>query len=170
MGRKTSLVNKMKLSALVALLSIAISAPVQAEIVVIGNQLLPVTTLSRDEIYRIYLGKTKYLPNGAKIVPIDQKVGTASRSQFYSSILRKTETEIKSYWSRITFSGQGNPPAQQDDDIAVRNQVSEDPNCLGYIDKSLVDSSVKIVYSQPFNVKPKNSLRRLAISAMMQKG
>jgi ABC-type phosphate transport system substrate-binding protein len=164
-----SFANKFWLSA--ALLVAVIAAPaVQAEIVVISNLQLPITTLSRDEVSRIYLGKTKYLPNGSKIVPIDQKQGTISRSKFYSDIIHKTETEIKSYWSRITFSGQGNPPLQQDDDVAVKNLVAEDANCLGYIDKSLVDDSVKIVYSQPLFGQSKNNLSNLAMNAMMVKG
>lgn len=164
-----SLANKTWLSAV--LLVAALAAPaVQAEIVVISNLQLPITTLSRDEVSRIYLGKTKYLPNGSKIVPIDQRQGTISRSKFYSDIIHKTETEIKSYWSRITFSGQGNPPLQQDDDVAVKNLVAEDANCLGYIDKSLVDDSVKIVYSQPLFGQSKNNLSNLAMNAMMVKG
>ena len=161
---RTSLTHTLFLMAMLA------APAAQADIVVIANKLLPVTTMSRDEVSRIYLGKTKFLPNGDKIVPIDQKQGTTSRSQFYGNILQKSETEIKSYWSRVTFSGQGNPPLQQDDDVAVKNLVAEDANCLGYIDKSLVDSSVKIIYSQPLFGQPKNNLSNLAMNAMMVKG
>ena len=162
--------EKASLTSTLFLMAMLAAPAAQADIVVIANKMLPVTTMSRDEISRIYLGKTKFLPNGEKIVPIDQKQGTTSRSQFYGNILRKSETEIKSYWSRVTFSGQGNPPLQQDDDVAVKNLVAEDPNCLGYIDKSLVDSSVKIIYSQPLFGQPKNNLSNLAINAMMVKG
>lgn len=142
----------------------------QAEIVVIGNQALPVTSLSRDEIYRIYMGKTTFLPNGAKVVPVDQKIGAVSRSQFYKGTLRKSETEMKSHWSRIIFAGQGNPPLQQDDDVAVKKLVAQDTNCLGYIDKSLVDKSIKVVYSQPVFSKSVGNVSTLAMNAMMQKG
>ncbi len=166
---KASLVNKCRLSVLF-LVAAMVAPTVQAEIVVISNLQLPVTTLSRDEVSRIYLGKTKFLPNGSKVIPVDQKQGTISRSKFYSDIIHKTEPEIKSYWSRIIFTGQGNPPLQQDDDVAVRNLVAQDANCLGYIDKSLVDDSVKIVYSQPLFGQSKNNLSNLAMNAMMVKG
>ncbi|MCS5711659.1 hypothetical protein [Candidatus Berkiella aquae] len=146
-----------------------VSPAVQAEIVVISNHQLPVTSLSRDEVYRIYLGKTKFLPNGTKVIPIDQKMGAVSRCQFYKSIIHKTETEIKSYWSRVIFTGQGNPPLQQDDDLAVKEMVAKDTHCLGYIDKSLVDQSVKVVYSQPSFGKTIGNVT-LALNAMMQKG
>lgn len=143
----------------VAAILLGLSLPLKAEIVVIANKDLSVTSLSRDDIYRIYLGKTKFLPNGTKVIPVDQKQGSTSRNQFYSNIIHKTETEIKKYWSQIIFTGQGTPPLQQDDDHAVKDLVAQDINCLGYIDRSLVDSSVKIIY-----------MSTLAMNAMMKKG
>ncbi|HRE31956.1 MAG TPA: hypothetical protein PLD88_08285, partial [Candidatus Berkiella sp.] len=96
---------KVSVTTLMSLWIGLVSPALQAEIVVIGNHQLPVTSLSRDEVYRIYLGKTKFLPNGTKVIPIDQKMGAVSRSQFYKAVIHKTETEIKSYWSRVIFTG-----------------------------------------------------------------
>lgn len=118
-----------------------------AEIAVITNPDLPVTSMSREEINRIYLGKMKFLPSGAKITPVDQRPGASARTQFYANVMRKTETEMKSYWSRVIFTGQGQPPLQESDDQAVKAFVAKNPSALGYIDKSSADSSVKIVYS-----------------------
>lgn len=120
-----------------------------ADIVVIANRDLPVTSLSREEIYRIYLGKTKFLPNGSKVVPIDQQSGSPTRERFYSDLVNKSESEMKSYWSRIIFTGQGYPPIQESDDKSVLDTVSKNSNCLGYIDRSALDNSVKVVYSMP---------------------
>lgn len=118
-----------------------------AEIAVITNPDLPVTSMSREEINRIYLGKMKFLPSGAKITPVDQRPGASARTQFYANVMRKSETEMKSYWSRVIFTGQGQPPLQESDDQAVKSFVAKNPSALGYIDKSSADSSVKIVYS-----------------------
>lgn len=119
-----------------------------AELVVIANRELPVTSLTREELYRIYMGKTNFLPNGVKVIPVDQKVGSPSRDKFYSSVIQKSDTEVKSYWSRVIFTGQGYPPIQESDDQAVKDLVSKNPNCMGYVDKSYADSgSVKIVYT-----------------------
>lgn len=118
-----------------------------ADIVVIANRDLPVTSMSKEEIYRIYLGKTKYLSNGAKVIPVDQRSGSAVRERFYSEIANKTESEMKSYWSRVIFTGQGYPPIQESDDSAVLDTVAKNSNCLGYIDRSALNDSVKVVYS-----------------------
>ncbi len=118
-----------------------------AEIAVITNPQLPVTSMSREEIYRIYLGKTKFLPSGAKITPVDQRPGASARSQFYANVIRKSETEMKSYWSRVIFTGQGQPPLQEADDQAVKDYVAKNPSALGYVDRSVVDDTVRVVYS-----------------------
>ncbi|MGD9591270.1 MAG: hypothetical protein AB7V32_01985, partial [Candidatus Berkiella sp.] len=144
--------NKIKLASLffsAILLSVCSLTSVKcfADLVVIANKDLPVSSLSRDEIYRIYLGKTKFLGNGVKVIPVDQATGSASREKFYSTVIKKSDPEIKSYWSRVIFTGQGNPPIQESDDTAVKDLVAKNPNCLGYVDKSVVDNSVKVLYT-----------------------
>lgn len=119
----------------------------QAEVVVIANSGLSVTSLSRDDVYRIYMGKMKFLPSGMKIVPIDQPVGASARIQFYSDILHKTDSEMRAYWSRIIFTGQGNPPIQESDDYSVVAMVAKNQSCIGYVDSSAANQSVKVVFT-----------------------
>ncbi len=120
-----------------------------ADVVVIANKDMPITTLSSEEINRIYLGKTKFLPNGIKVIPVDQASGSSAREKFYTNVIKKSDTEVKSYWSRVIFTGQGYPPIQESDDSAVKDLVAKNPNCMGYVDRSAVDSSVKVVYTVP---------------------
>ncbi len=120
-----------------------------ADLVVITNKNMPITSLSADEINRIYLGKTKFLPNGVKVIPVDQATGSSAREKFYTNVIKKSDTEVKSYWSRVIFTGQGYPPIQESDDTAVKDLVSKNPNCMGYVDRSVVDGSVKVVYTVP---------------------
>lgn len=120
-----------------------------ADLVVITNKDMPISSLSQNEIYRIYMGKTKFLSNGVKVIPVDQQSGSASRNKFYTDVIKKSDTEIKSYWSRVIFTGQGYPPIQEIDDAAVKELVAKNPNCMGYVDRSFVDGSVKVVYTAP---------------------
>lgn len=142
------IINKIKKAVLTFAICMS-SFSVQAEVVVIANQDLPVTSMSKEEIYRIYLGKTKYLSNGVKVIPVDQRSGSSAREKFYSEIANKSESEMKAYWSRVIFTGQGYPPIQESDDSAVADTVSKNSNCLGYIDRSALTGSVKVVYSLP---------------------
>ncbi|MBS0289523.1 MAG: phosphate ABC transporter substrate-binding protein [Proteobacteria bacterium] len=144
------MLNKLNIVSAI-LLSISALMPMclYADLVVIVNKDMPISSLSPEEISRIYLGKTKFLANGIKVIPVDQESGTASRVKFYSNIIRKSDTEMKSYWSRVIFTGQGYPPIQESDDRAVKDLVAKNPNCLGYVDRSVLDGSVKVVYAVP---------------------
>ncbi len=120
-----------------------------ADLVVITNKDMPISSLSQEEVNRIYLGKTKFLSNGVKVIPVDQQSGSAARDKFYTNVIKKSDTEVKSYWSRVIFTGQGYPPIQESDDRAVKDLVAKNPNCMGYVDRSVVDNSVKVVYTVP---------------------
>ena len=48
-------------------------------------------------------------------------------------------------WSRLAFTGQGQPPKELADAEAVKKAVAADPKAVGYIDKADVDASVKVV-------------------------
>lgn len=141
-------VSKIKKIATIVLMSV-IPQLVLADIVVIGNRDLPANSLSRDELSRIYLGKTKFLSSGTKIVPVDQRSGSMIREKFYNDLFQKSESEMKAYWSRIMFTGQGYPPIQESDDGAVLETVAKNANCLGYIDRAALNNSVKVLYSLP---------------------
>lgn len=136
-----------KIKILVTLLLVGLPLISFAEIVVIANKQMPISSLSQQEIYRIYMGKMKFLPNGVKVIPVDQQPGSAAREQFYAKIIQKSETDIKSYWSRVIFTGQGYPPIQETDDQSVKELVAKNLNCIGYINKASLDDSVRIVFS-----------------------
>jgi len=129
----------------------AVVAPlcVANEVVVIANHELPVTSLSQNEIERIYLGKTKFLSNGVKVIPVDQSATSPVREKFYTQVIRKTDAQMKAYWARSITSGHAYPPVQERDDQSVKVLVATNPNCIGYIDKSALDETVKVIYTLP---------------------
>ena len=48
-------------------------------------------------------------------------------------------------WSRLIFTGKATPPKELPDAAAVKKAVATDPKAIGYIDKSEVDSTVKVL-------------------------
>ena len=48
----------------------------------------------------------------------------------------------------IIFTGKGQPPKEVPNTAEVKKLVSGNPNTIGYIEKSAVDSSVKVVWSE----------------------
>ena len=119
--------------------------PALAEIVVIVSAKSAATALTEEQASDVFLGKNNTLPGGVQAVPLDQTDGTALREQFYSKVSGKTSAQMKAYWSKQIFTGKGQPPKEGGDSAAVRTLVAANPNIVGYIDKSVVDGSVKVV-------------------------
>jgi ABC-type phosphate transport system substrate-binding protein len=101
--------------------------------------------LSAEELSAIFLGTAKSFPNGEKVIPVDQRAGTEPYSGFYRRVAGKTEAQMAAYWSRIIFTGKGQPPQEVGDGAAVKKLVAANPNMVGYIEVSLVDASVRVV-------------------------
>lgn len=101
--------------------------------------------LTTEDIAKIYLGKLKRFPNGNLAVPLDRTEGTDIRVKFLETTVGKDETKMKSYWSRLIFTGKGIPPKIIESDQEVRELVSRNPDIIGYIDSSAVDDTVKVI-------------------------
>jgi ABC-type phosphate transport system substrate-binding protein len=117
-----------------------------AEISVIVSPSNPNGTLDQATVGKIFLGKAKSFPDGTQAVPVDQDDGAAARDAFNSTVLGKSASQLKSYWSRLIFTGKGTPPKPSGNDAAVKAIVANNPNIIGYIDSSAVDASVKVVH------------------------
>ncbi len=122
------------------------SSLASAEISVIVSINNPNSAIDQASVAKIFLGKAKSFPDGSQAVPVDQSDGSAARDSFNSAILGKSASQLKSYWSRLIFTGKGTPPQQSGNDAEVKSLVSNNPNIIGYIDSSAVDGSVKVVH------------------------
>jgi ABC-type phosphate transport system substrate-binding protein len=127
----------MKTAALSAMIFAVLAAGVRAEdIVVIVNP--AAKPVSKEQIADVYLGRS------AELTPIDQTVGSSIYVQFYKKATGRDAAQIKAIWSRILFTGRGQPPKQLPDSAAVKKSVAANPNAVGYIEKSAVDATVKV--------------------------
>lgn len=132
----------LKLLSAAALISIATAAA--AEIAVIVNP-ANTDTISKDDIAKIYMAKTKTFPGGKNATAFDQVEGSSARVQFVEKVIEKDEAQLKSYWSRLIFTGKGVPPKVVENDAAVKDMVSKNADAIGFIDAANADDSVKVV-------------------------
>ena len=121
------------------------AVPAQAQMVVIISSKNPISRLEAGQVSQIFLGQAKTFFTGAMAVPLDQAEGSALRKEFYEKLTGKNPAQLKAYWSKLTFSGNGQPPEALPNSAAVVKQVAENPKFIGYVDKGAVDASVKVV-------------------------
>ena len=82
-------------------------------------------------------------------MPVEQTEDSPVRAEFYKKVLEKEPSQVKAIWSKIVFSGKGKAPKEYKSSAEVKKVVSENPNAIGYIEKSAADDSVKVVTFVP---------------------
>jgi len=136
-------IHHMKItSAFILIFSSGIAA---AEVKVIANNSVSDSGLSADTIADMFLGKTNSLPSGHKAVPVDQDEGSSTRDEFYTKATKKDAAQLKAYWSRLIFTGKGQPPKVVADDSDVVAQVSASPDAIGYVSGNTNTAGVKVL-------------------------
>ena len=116
-----------------------------ADLVVIVSAKSQVLTLEPSQVADIFLGQKAYFPDGTEAIALDQSVGTPPRDVFYEKVTAKSPPLVKAYWSKMIFTGRGQPPKEISSSVAIRKLVAGDPSLIGYIDRTALDPSVRVV-------------------------
>ena len=117
----------------------------RADVVAVVSSKSQITTLSKNQIVDIFLGKRTRFPDGSSAIPIDQAEGSTARAEFYTRLADMSPAQVKAFWARIIFTGRGQPPRTVATSLEAKRLVVEDTNAITYIDQDLVDSSVRVV-------------------------
>ena len=115
------------------------AAPVfAAEIVVIVSPKNPATRMFSEQAAQFFLGKSTLF------TPIEHTDGPL-RNEFYKKVLDKDATQVKAIWSKLVFTGKASAPKELGSSADVKKAVAADPQAIGYIEKSAVDDTVKVI-------------------------
>jgi ABC-type phosphate transport system substrate-binding protein len=119
-----------------------------AEVVAVVSAKSPAVMLSKNQVVDIFLGKASRFPDGRLAVPVDQDEGSAARDEFYATFAGKSPAQLKAHWSKIIFTGRGQPPIAVPNSIDVKKYVAANPNSMGYIDSTQLDASVRVLVTK----------------------
>lgn len=117
-----------------------------AEVLVVTGANSPSVSMSRTQICDVFIGKVKSLPNGINATPIDQPEFNPLREEFYSKVTNKSVAQVKTNWAKLYFTGRGVPPREGAGSEDVKRMVNSMPGAIGYIGRSSLDGSVKVLY------------------------
>jgi len=109
-----------------------------AEIVVIVNPKNPATRMFSEQAGQFFLGKSTLF------TPVEHTDGPL-RNEFYKKVLDKDATQVKAIWSKLVFTGKATAPKEYGSSAEVKKAVAADVSAIGYIEKSQVDDSVKVI-------------------------
>lgn len=120
----------------------------RAEFAVIVSANAPVAALTAEQVSQIFLGKMSTFPGGEQAIPLDLPEGSSIRNEFYEKLANKSPKQLMAYRANRAFSGKGMPPRELPSGPEVTKIVAANPNTVGYVEKSEVDGSVKVVFSR----------------------
>jgi len=133
---------KHSIRTLCAVVCLGASALAQAEVAVIVNP-GAAKAPNQAEVSNIFLGKDKSMKG------VDHKDWTPTKDKFYTSVTNKNESQLKSYWSGLVFTGKGQPLPSVGGDAEVVARVAAEADAIGYVDASAVNDSVKVLFTIP---------------------
>src|SRR5476649_916874 len=139
---KTKLKSSVGMMLLAAGLWGAAVAASATEIVVIVNPKNPATRMFGEQAAQFFLGKSTLF------TPIEHTDGPL-RNEFYKKVLDKDSTQVKAIWSKLVFTGKASAPKELGSSADVKKAVAADPQAIGYIEKSQVDDTVKVILTVP---------------------
>lgn len=129
--------KRIKLLLAAAMCSAALPA-LAADIVVIVNPKNPATRMFSEQAAQFFLGKSTLF------TPVEHTEG-ALRNEFSQKVLGKDSAQVKAQWSKLVFTGKGTAPKEFGSSAEVKKAVAADVQAIGYIEKSAVDDSVKVI-------------------------
>jgi len=112
-----------------------------ADVVVIVSAQSTVPPLSRERIARIFEGKSK------DMTPVDLALPSEERREFYNKFVGTDAALVKERWSRLVFTGKRSLPREFTSSAELVKAVAADPNVIGYVDRSFVNMTVKVIYT-----------------------
>jgi len=105
----------------------------------------PTSSLSRDQVARLFLKKTGAWSNGRAVVPVDLVESAPVRSAFSRLVLGKSVAEVKAYWQQQIFSGRAVPPVEKGSDAQVVRFVADNELAVGYVSEGAAVGDLKVV-------------------------
>lgn len=93
----------------------------------------PATSMSREEVSKLFLKRVDRRESGLRLIPVDQRADNSSREDFSTAVLGKPVKNIKAYWRKVVFSGLDEPPTEVASDAEVVTFVASNVGAIGYI-------------------------------------
>jgi ABC-type phosphate transport system substrate-binding protein len=113
----------------------------RADVVVIVSAQSSTATVTPEQLSRVYLGKSNTL------TPVDIADPSVARREFYAKVVGKDDAQVKARRLSLVITGKGSAPKELPSGAEVVKAVAADPNAIGYVDRSYVNLTVKIIYT-----------------------
>ena len=116
-----------------------------AELVIVTGSQSSIASLTDNEARQLFSGQLRNI-GGQRIQPLDLPANDANRAHFYRSLTGRSPEQMRAYWTRLIFTGQGQPPREVSGHLELTSLVSSSPEYIGYLPASEVNDRVRVIY------------------------
>lgn len=126
-----------------ALFFVSASFVSAADILVIANKGVTSSSLSKDQLQRIYLGKLSRWENGDKVNFC--LIKSDLMENFCQQYLGQSAMNYLKHWKKLVFTGKGSMPPFYEKDEDVIQFVAETKGAMGFVSAGANTDSVKVI-------------------------
>ncbi len=118
-------------------------ATAQGPIAVIVHPSNPMTTISPEELRRLYLGTRTTMPNREPVILLDNP---ESRDRFYHAALAMNSDRVKRHWIAAVLSGESSsPPKEIRGSTEIIQYVASHRGAIAFLGTEAVTGPVKLI-------------------------
>ncbi len=132
---------------IVLALLMTLSSKAQAvaqDVAVIANKNLPVASLRKSDVKKIFLGEKTQWDSGEKIV-FALWANPQSQKTFLKKYAKKSLAQYKNYWKKRVFTGKGSMPPSFGKEDDVIKFVGETSGAISFAPAGVQTDTVKII-------------------------
>ncbi len=133
-----------KLLILMGVLVIMASPALGGQVHVITGSSTSVDSIDEGTIGKIFLGKTKSLPNGSPVEFVVLKSGGV-HEDFLKHFVKKSPSQFKTYWKKQVFTGKGKQPKSFDSEAELVAYVIGKSGVIGYVSAGTDAAGAKVI-------------------------
>lgn len=116
-----------------------------SKVKIIVNEDNDITSVTSNQLSRLFLKKATKWDNGVKVSPADLSANSDTRVLFTKSIHGKSISAINAYWQKKIFTGKGVPPVELQNDKEIIDFVRSNPGAIGYVSAKANTPGVKVL-------------------------
>lgn len=111
---------------------------------VVVNSSISISSISRDELSRVFLKKASKFHDGHSAMPVDLPSSSGVRDAFSRDVHGKPTTAVEAYWQQQVFSGREVPPAEKSEGAAI-DFVRSNSNGIAYVSPGADTEGTKVI-------------------------
>src|ERR1700737_1955396 len=124
--------------------------PAVEEVDVVVNKTNGLSSLSREDLRKIFMGEKSSWPGGERITVLMLERGQPERQVILREVYKMNESDYTRYFLQAAFTGHVQAaPRDLSSAAEMKMRLAANPNAIGYLKKENVDDSVKTLLKIP---------------------